>query len=166
MKSRIIFTAIILSLILIVGTTDMASANEDQDAKIKTLKDKIKDLKDKIKEQKKEIKVLKSLSTGDFTNSCETTSQNSEPFSVNIDTSSTTVYNESFTFSGTSSGVNEVGLYQEGEFTRSIVYPDSSGDWSFDVILEEGENTLGVFVTNDHTVFSPDDIIVTLELTQ
>ncbi len=84
------------------------------------------------------------------------------PLSATITTQSVTVSNELFTFSGTSTNAVEVALYIEGEFNRSIVYPDSSGDWSFDVILDEGENALGVVVTKPGQMFSPDDIIVIL----
>ena len=85
--------------------------------------------------------------------------------SVIITTQTSTVSNESFTFSGTSNNADQVALYREGTYTNNWVAPDEYGDWSFDVTLSEGENVLGVVVANDHDFTSTDDIIVTLDTT-
>ena len=85
--------------------------------------------------------------------------------SATITTQTSTVNNESFTFSGTSNNADQVALYREGTYTNNWTTPDEYGDWSFDVTLSEGENVLGVVVANDHDFTSTDDIIVTLDTT-
>ena len=85
--------------------------------------------------------------------------------SATITTRTSTVNTaESFIINGTSKNADQIGLYREGTYTNNWVAPDDYGYWSFDVTLNEGENILGVNVINgDGAMFSPNDIIITLE---
>ena len=73
-----------------------------------------------------------------------------------------TVNAELFVINGTSNNADQIALYREGTYTNNWTTPDEYGDWSFDVILTEGDNVLGVVVAKPGDMFSPDDIVITL----
>ena len=90
---------------------------------------------------------------------------------VTITTTNSTVNNDSFTINGTANNVYEVALYKDGMYTGDYTNPDDSGNWSFDVTLDEGQNVFSVNVTNgpdmsadSYVMIMSSDVVITLEI--